>query len=152
MLIPWLEAPERQPKGSPKAKSPVWGRGWLEGQRLITRVLATKTDGAKKGLITDHIEGKPVPGLGGVDGYPATGSKRIELLQKEIYVLVNNVLLVPKGSGAEGMREGPPLCGMHYWITDPDDAWLACLVPLILKKPRLTVRHVSINITIRLRR
>lgn len=100
--------------------------------------------------ITDDIESKPVPDLSSVDSYPATRSKRIELLQKEIYVLVNNVLLIPKGSGAEGMREGLSLLSVDYWVTDPDDAWLICLVPFILKKPLFPVRHVSINITIRL--
>lgn len=98
--------------------------------------------------LTDNVKGKPVPDLSGVYSYHAARPERIKLLQKEVHVLVNNVLLVPKGTGAESMRKGPPLLGVDYWITDPDDAWLIGLVPFVLEEPLLAVRHVPVDITI----
>lgn len=63
---------------------------------------------------------------------------------------MDDVLLVPKGAGAEGMRERPPLLGVGHGIADSDDARLVGLVPFVLEEPLLAVGHMAVYITVRL--
>lgn len=104
--------------------------------------------------LTDHIKGQPVPGQGCVHRLLSVLSEVLELLKKKIDIVVDDLFLVTKRTGAECVRQGLSLLPMDNWVSNSHEARLlmCCvvfwIVPLVLEEPFLTMLHVAIYILV----
>lgn len=141
-LDPWDTASN----GSAKARSPN------DDEDQPSMSVEEHTCLERKTSLTNDVKGQPVPGQGCVDRLLAVLSEVLELLNKKIDIVVDDLFLVTKGTRAEGVGQGLSLLAVDNGVSDAHDArLLVCgivfgIVPLVLEEPFLAMLDVAIYI------